>query len=249
MKIDLVSMPADLRPHHLAGRCVVIFDVLRATTTMAAALRNGATEVRIFDDIEPARRAAGAFAGGKLLAGERLGVLIDGFDLGNSPGEMTNDRVMGRTLFMTTTNGTRAIVAARGVGGVGGVGGALVRIVAGFVNLSISANYVRALGLDVTLLSAGTEGQPTGEDDAAALAMAAMLRGEPAPQRVDPGRIALFSETLGGKNVIRLKQEEDLHFAATVDCCEVVCIVGDDDVVRRANPDHGASCEIIAGVV
>ena len=159
MTIDRVSLPTDLTPRHLKGRVVVVFDVLRATTTMATALAHGASEVQTFRDIGAARSAAGDYDGSKLLAGERHGVLIDGFDLGNWPHEMTPERVANHTVFMTTTNGTLAIDASAA---------AADRYIASFANLTATAGRVRGLGLDVTLLSSGADGEPTGEDDHAA---------------------------------------------------------------------------------
>ena len=223
MTIDRVSLPKDLQPHHLRNRVVVIFDVLRATTTMATALANGAVEVRAFKEVGDARAAAAAFDGPKLLAGERHGVLIDGFDLGNSPHEMTRDAVGGRTIFMSTTNGTTAIDASAG---------AADRYVASLVNLTDTAAHVRTLGRDVTLLSSGADGEPTGEDDHGAEQLARLLRGEAVSSSFDD-RVALFETTVGGRAVAERGQAEDIDFAATLDRVGGVCRVFEGNVVRR----------------
>lgn len=90
--------------------CAIVIDVLRATTTMATALESGADGIQVFDDIDALFRASARWpAERRLLAGERGGEQIEGFDLGNSPAECTPARVAGKRLFMSTTNGTRAL--------------------------------------------------------------------------------------------------------------------------------------------
>ena len=113
MKVDVVFLPKDLTEAHVRERAVVVFDVLRATTTMTAALAAGAREIRVFPSLDEARAASKAFDGAKLLCGEARCLRPEGFDLGNSPGDYISTLVRGKTLLMSTTNGTRAIVAAR----------------------------------------------------------------------------------------------------------------------------------------
>src|SRR4051812_10862439 len=114
MNIEVVLLPSDVRPVHLDGRLVVVFDVLRATTSMAAALAAGVREVRIFGDLAAARAAVRDGATGALLCGEENCLPPAGFDLGNSPGAFTPELHSDRMLYMSSTNGTRAIVAAQG---------------------------------------------------------------------------------------------------------------------------------------
>src|SRR5688572_28740877 len=113
MQVEVVCLPRDLKPEHIAVRAVVVLDVLRSTTSMIAALDAGAKEVRIFDSRDAARAAALGVADPKLLCGEERCRKPDDFDLGNSPGDFSRDRVTGRTLLMSTTNGTRALAAVR----------------------------------------------------------------------------------------------------------------------------------------
>src|SRR5438270_6879245 len=114
MDAKVILLPRDLRPDDLHGHSVVVFDVLRATTTMTAALAAGVCEIRVFGDLESARRAADAFHGPRLLCGESNCLPPPGFDLGNSPGAFNVAAHERRVAFMSTTNGTRAILAARG---------------------------------------------------------------------------------------------------------------------------------------
>ncbi|HTW82712.1 MAG TPA: 2-phosphosulfolactate phosphatase [Candidatus Sulfotelmatobacter sp.] len=110
--IDVLLAPP-WPPENLRGTQTVVFDVLRATSTIAAALANGASGV--IPVVEPDEAVAlGARLGRDrvLLCGERNVTRLAGFDLGNSPAAMTPDVVTGKTIVMTTTNGTRAIRAA-----------------------------------------------------------------------------------------------------------------------------------------
>ncbi len=96
--------------------CAIVIDVLRATTTMATALESGAEAIQVFDDLEELFRVSKRWpAERRLLAGERGGEKLDDFDLGNSPAECTPERVRGKRLFMSTTNGTRALERVRRV--------------------------------------------------------------------------------------------------------------------------------------
>lgn len=94
----------------------VVIDVLRATTTIGWALHNGATAVHVFADLDALRRAAAAAPQEeRLLAGERGGRTLAGFDLGNSPVAVTPAVVEGKQLFLSTTNGTRALERVQAV--------------------------------------------------------------------------------------------------------------------------------------
>ena len=108
------------------GETAVVIDVLRATTTLTVALGHGARRVREAVTPEEARQML-ASEEGALLCGEREGLKIPGFDLGNSPAEYEPAVVSGRTLLFASTNGSLALRAARG---------ARRRVLAAFVNLS-----------------------------------------------------------------------------------------------------------------
>lgn len=123
MKIDAILSPAEfgiLVRRDLGATTCVVFDILRATTCMAAAIHNGAAGILPVLEIEDALRAKREHPEA-LLAGERGGVRItaartghEDFDLGNSPREFTRERVKGRKIITTTTNGTRALEACAG---------------------------------------------------------------------------------------------------------------------------------------
>lgn len=135
MRIEVAFGPTALAPGELAGRTVFVVDVLRATTTICAALHAGAKGViPVASSDEALRLAQTLDRSDALLAGERNCQPIPGFPLGNSPREMTAERVAGRTIVMTTTNGTGALLAASGAG--------MVYVAAG-VNLSVAAARAR----------------------------------------------------------------------------------------------------------
>lgn len=134
-------------PGSLGGSTVLVVDVLRASTTMIAALANGCAAIRPVAGASEARRLARAHgANGALVAGERRGEPLAGFHLGNSPLEFTRARVGGKTVFFTTSNGTRALLAAREAAAVG---------VAAFVNLTAAAAWSVGEARDVIVLCAG----------------------------------------------------------------------------------------------
>lgn len=115
MKIDVFFSPVGLNPPDVQGQTVVVIDVLRATSTVAVALFNGAKAVIPAASTEEALRLAQNLERDDvLLAGERKAVRIPGFALGNSPLEYTVEAVQGKTVVLTTTNGTPALIAVQG---------------------------------------------------------------------------------------------------------------------------------------
>jgi 2-phosphosulfolactate phosphatase len=156
MRLHVALSPPEFGSLELAGRSAVVVDVLRATTTVVAAFEAGCRRIVPAADADAARRlVAGLRAGEGLLAGERNGEMIPGFDLGNSPLEYVADRVSGRTIVLTTTNGTRAMLAA---------GAAARATVAALTNLEAAARWCVASGRDVTVLCAGEKGAFALED-------------------------------------------------------------------------------------
>ena len=94
----------------------VVIDVLRATTTIAWSLQNGAEAIEAFANLEELEAAAAAWpAQQRLRAGERGGQRVAGYDLGNSPLAVTPELVGGKRIFMSTTNGTRSLAAVKSV--------------------------------------------------------------------------------------------------------------------------------------
>jgi 2-phosphosulfolactate phosphatase len=119
MKLDVIFTPAGLTLAEVQGRTVFVIDILRATTTICAAMSNGAKAIIPAASTEDALRLAQTIGSDDvLLTGEKNCVRIDGFQLGNSPLEMTEAAVRGKTLIFSTTNGTKALLACHGAGAV-----------------------------------------------------------------------------------------------------------------------------------
>lgn len=152
--IRVYPLPELLDPEHLGRSTVVVIDVLRASTTMTHALAAGAKRVIPCLDVDEARALRESAGVDALLGGERGGLPIAGFDLGNSPAEYTPQAVRDRTVIFTTTNGTRALHAAQDARRV---------LIGSFVN---AAAVVDALAdtPEVALVCAGTRGRITRED-------------------------------------------------------------------------------------
>jgi 2-phosphosulfolactate phosphatase len=154
-RLAVYDVPSSVRPDDLTGKTVVVIDVLRATTTIAHALEAGAIEVLPCLEIEDARALAAAMPEGRyVLGGERGGLPIDGFHLGNSPGEYTPQSVGGKTVVFTTTNGTRAMMRCRQAARV---------FLGAFVN--VSAMVERLAGQsEIHVVCAGSGGEATRDD-------------------------------------------------------------------------------------
>jgi 2-phosphosulfolactate phosphatase len=218
-------LPTMFAPEDLRGGVAVVIDVLRASTTMAQALFAGANAVIPCGEVSEAQeRAANLPSGSYLLGGERGGVLIPGFDLGNSPEEYTPERVADRTIVFSTTNGTRALKQCREAEQI---------LVGCFANLDAVAKAVGKTGLPAHLVCAGTDGKLSAEDVLCAGALVAdlqMLRGRKILSDNDANRMAFelylshahpdaaFLEALrqsaGGRNLIELGYDSDIEWAA-----------------------------------
>jgi 2-phosphosulfolactate phosphatase len=174
--LEVLFSPADfesLKQRELSASVCVVFDVLRATSSMVTALANGATAIIPVAQISEAvalRRKDRKV----LLAGERNGVRIPaslsggvGFDLGNSPREFVETKVCGRMIAMTTTNGTRALRSCSG---------ARVVLVCSFLNLKATANFInRRKPARLILICSGTFEQTAYEDILGAGALCDLL--------------------------------------------------------------------------
>jgi 2-phosphosulfolactate phosphatase len=175
MKIEVILTPAELPA--LAGRdlretACMVFDVLRATSTFVTALHNGAKAIIPVGEISEAL-AIRQKQPGILLGGERNGLRISAhgidFDLGNSPREYTPEKVRGKTIVSTTTNGTRALRACAG---------SKMVLAASFLNLGATAKFIQVKHFkNVLLVCAGTGENRANEDVLAAGLLCEILSG------------------------------------------------------------------------
>ena len=163
MRVDVFFTPQEVAASDVAGRVVAVVDVLRASTSIAVALENGAkTIIPLASSEEVVSRAKNLARSEVKLAGERRSQQISGFDYGNSPLEFTKENVDGKTILMSTTNGTNAILAVQGARDV---------LIASYVNFSAVLSMLRAAlrgGTDVAIVCAGQEKHFSLEDSACA---------------------------------------------------------------------------------
>lgn len=224
MRLDVAFTPDEIVSSDLAERVVVVLDVLRATSTIVEALANGARAVSPAPGIDEAVRVAQNIGRDHaLLCGERRSRPIEGFDLGNSPREFTRERVEGKFLVMTTTNGTGAVLSSAGARRV---------IMGSFLNLSAVADTLASDDGPITLVCAGRARQFALEDAVCAgmLATALASRLGAVPEMDDTGvaamdlarlhgedLAAMFARTAAGRQLIDADLSEDLEFCATID--------------------------------
>jgi 2-phosphosulfolactate phosphatase len=163
MRVDVFFTPQEVSPSDVANRVVAVVDVLRASTSIAIALENGARAVIPLATSEDVVSRAKNLARSEVkLAGERKSQQISGFDYGNSPLEFTRENVEGKTILMSTTNGTSAILAVQGARDV---------VIASYVNFSAVLSLLRAAlrgGTDVAIVCAGQDKHFSLEDSACA---------------------------------------------------------------------------------
>ncbi|HYW06021.1 MAG TPA: 2-phosphosulfolactate phosphatase [Longimicrobium sp.] len=237
MRVDVFMTPADVVPADLAGRAVVVIDVLRASSSIVEAMAAGARTIFPVGSIEEAIRLANTLGRAEvLLCGERRSLPIEGFDLGNSPGDFTPERVGGKTLVMTTTNGTAAMATAAAAARV--TVGALLNLAA------VVDDLVRTQAQPVFLCS-GREGR-FGLDDAVAAGrmVAAFLEARPGEEWTmnDGARAALalgsawadaaslFAETAAGRQLVEAGFEADLAYCAQVDLRDALPVLHDRSI-------------------
>jgi 2-phosphosulfolactate phosphatase len=223
MKAKVILLPRDLEPADVAGRTVVVFDVMRATTTITAALAAGVKEVRVFGSIDAARQAAASTQPRPILCGEINCLPPPDFDMGNCPRQWDRAKHAGATVYLATTNGTLALTAAAALKPANLLVGAVV-------NAQAIAKAVQRIGSDVTLLCAGTGGAVAMEDLIGTGAVLDELTGG-GVQFEDDGQVAwrlfqayrrnlpgVFRIARGGRNLIRANLEEDIDFCARWSC-------------------------------
>jgi 2-phosphosulfolactate phosphatase len=187
MRIDLHLTPHQTDELALRDKTVVVIDVLRACTSIAAALSNGAREIIPVDTVESAVKISGNLFGDvTLLGGERNGRMVEGFSLGNSPGEYSEERVRGKSIIFSSTNGAQAMVKARY---------ARELFVCAFVNVSTVAGALRQNPRDCTVVCAGNNGVLSMEDTVCAGMLIAKVI-EDAPFEVELADAALAARAL-----------------------------------------------------
>lgn len=241
MRVDVFFGIQQVTPADVQGRLVAVIDVLRASTSIAVALANGAKTVIPVESSEEAVLRAKNFDRSEVrLAGERKMHPIPGFDFGNSPREFTREAVEGKTILISTTNGTGALLGAANARDV---------LVASYVNFSVVLAMLRAGlrgGTEVSIICAGRDRQFSLEDAACAGRYARHITKRLANIQVNDAARAcmlldgryrdglerLFEDATHGAALVEAGYAEDLAVCAAVDSYPVVPIYADRQITK-----------------
>jgi 2-phosphosulfolactate phosphatase len=246
VKLDVLLVAGELTPGAVLGRVVAVIDVLRASTSIAVALDNGARGVVPLESADTAIMWSKQFDREKVvLAGEMKMMSITGFDIGNSPREFSAEVVAGRTVLMTSTNGTRALLSLQGARDV---------VVAAYVNHAAVNAMLRTAAradTDISIVCAGHEGHFSLEDAACAghYVRSISLRNrsvvlndgacacELIDRRYGDNIEKIFRDSVHGQALAEAGFGEDLVDCAAVDSHPVVPIYQERQITRLG-PDR-----------
>ncbi|MEH0155480.1 2-phosphosulfolactate phosphatase [Limibacter armeniacum] len=233
MRIEVCHSPELIHLFDLSGKIAVVTDILRATSCMVAGIGSGAEQivpVAQKEEVNPYKEK------GFVTAGERGGEKIEGFDIGNSPFEHMEIAQKGKSVVMTTTNGTVAItksaVEAKQV------------IIGAFLNISSVVQYLKESGKDIVIVCSGWKGMFSMEDTLFAGALVDRL--ESVAEIVDDAALSSMSlyravsgDLLGymqnashAKRLSGLKAVKDLEYCMTKDEFDVIPVLKDGALVK-----------------
>lgn len=231
--IEVCFTPALLPLYDLKNAIVVVIDIFRATSSICYGIENGATAIIPVATVDECK----AFeCEGHLLAAERDGKVVAGFNFGNSPFAYTSDKVNGKTVVLTTTNGTHAIDESKKT--------AYQVIIGSFLNLDAVCNYLKTQDKDVFLLCAGWKNKFNLEDTIFAGAVVNQLKAE--NYFLDDASIAaddlylqakdnLLAYTAKTSHSERLKKlgiEEDIKFCLNLNIAKSIPVLKGDSLVK-----------------
>lgn len=230
--IEVCLTPALLDLYAIEDSIVVVIDVLRATSSIVYGIDNGATAIIPVANVEDCLNYSGK---GFLLAAERDGKVVEGYDFGNSPFSYTTEKVGGRTVVLTTTNGTKALHMARKR--------AHQVVMGSFLNLQALCNWLKNQDKSVLLLCAGWKDKFNLEDTLFAGAVVAELRKE--FTHFDDSSVAaedlytLAKDDLRGylhksshsHRLAELNIEEDVRFCLQLNLCQAIPVMDGDALI------------------
>ena len=242
MYISVIPTAQQAQGINFSGQTAVVIDVLRATTVITTALDNGAHEVIPMKTVEEAQSLY-ATCDNALRGGERNALKIEGFDLGNSPLEYKKKTVEGRTLILTTTNGTNAINNVQNANEV---------VLVCFRNAEAVAEHIVGLPyydsptFGVVIVCAGTEGRFSLDDGLCAGMLIELLKQKTKVETDDLGLLLnrfynesksnLFGALSGCyhlKRLFMLGFYDDIKFCLETNCVGTVPVVKDGKIVRK----------------
>jgi 2-phosphosulfolactate phosphatase len=233
MKIFVYHVPELVPSQASQPDTAIAVDVLRATTTIATALGAGAEAVQVFSDLDLLIQTSEAWApGARIRVGERGGKTVDGFDMGNSPFDCVPERVAGKRLFMSTTNGTRSLERIRSAKTV---------LAAALINRAAVVKHLHQQQPEtIWIVGSGWEGSFALEDTVCAGAIAhslAVATGLPLTElagndetvaavslyrHYQDDLLGLLQQASHGQRLMRLNCLEDLKYCAQTDILDVL---------------------------
>lgn len=228
MKINVLFSYLNSDELSFTGRTTVVIDVLRASSTIIQALQNGAKEVVPVASVEFAVKVSGGMFGGQtLLGGERNTKKIEGFALGNSPLEYTNEVVSGKTIILFTTNGSKAIVKAKFSENL---------FIAAFTNLEALSSHLINLNKDFEILCSGRGNNFSMEDVVCAGKLISEIQKKNKDVELsDSAKASIALSKTFGKNLITMMEQtehgklliengfkEDIKFCSRINSSDTV---------------------------
>ncbi|MDM3849627.1 MAG: 2-phosphosulfolactate phosphatase family protein [Aphanizomenon gracile PMC649.10] len=245
MKIFVYHTP-ELTPNDPVPECAIAVDVLRATSTMATVLAAGGEAVQVFSDLDQLMAVSEQWPPEKRLrAGERGGAKVAGFELGNSPLDCIPELVAGKRLFISTTNGTRALQRIQN---------APIVLAAALINRAAVVKFLLEKQPEtVWIVGSGWEGSYSLEDTvcAGAIAHSIVQQSSYAQQEISGNdevvsAIALYSQwqdnlqgllyqASHGQRLLRLECNEDLKYCSQTDILDILPIQTEPGVLKSQN--------------
>jgi 2-phosphosulfolactate phosphatase len=246
MKLSVYAAPDFVLDKELKDKIVVVIDVLRATSTIITALYNDCKEVIPVIEIEEVIRMSKNYEKDTfLLCGERNAQAIDGFHLSNSPLEYTREQVAGKTILITTTNGTRAVRKASDAQEV---------LICSLVNVDATAEYLSGKAGDIVFICAGTNGKFSLDDIVTAGAVINKLKVRLASVELDDQAVVadamydmskddlngLLRKGLHYKRMMSLGLVQDIAYCLTPNAAPVIGVYR-DGVIKRLDKMAGGT--------
>lgn len=230
--LEVCLTPALLHLHDFTKSIVVVIDIFRATSSICYGIENGAESIIPVATIEACESYRHSDF---LLAAERNGEVVNGFDFGNSPFSYTEDKVAGRTIVLTTTNGTHAINMSRGAHKI---------VIGSFLNLAALCDWLKTQSNDVLLLCSGWKDKVNLEDTLFAGGVVHYLREE--NYTLDDAGIAsedlyimakddlntYLKKTSHSERLKKLGIEEDIKFCLNLNITKGIPVLDGERLVK-----------------
>jgi 2-phosphosulfolactate phosphatase len=220
--LDVFTTSVAINEDDIRGKVVVVIDVLRATSTILTALQNGAKSIIPVEDMGAAGKIASNLdSSSYLLCGEKDGKMIEGYDLGNSPYEYSNEAIGGKTLILNTTNGTKAITRSVHASKI---------YIASLLNVKAVCEMLKEETAEISIVCSGWKGRLSLEDVlCAGMIVSGVYDGIIPSEAKDGAKVAIglyerfgdeILKTVGttnhAKRLIELGFETDIAY-----CCEI----------------------------